>query len=237
MTHEVWTDFASQLSNSFSVFTPDLPGFGGSKLLPGTFSIEDVARKTNEWIEREKLTDAVLIGHSLGGYVTLSMIRQKPEWFRGFGLFHSTAYADSEEKKESRTKVLKFIDDNGVLAFTSNFIQPLFANPEHPAISFVKSISIKSEDAAVKGYTIAMRDRPDLTETIKNTLKPVLLIGGESDKAIPFETLEQQAKLNVHCTFRKLHNVAHMGMFERKDECVEIVRAFLLQIFSSGKPR
>ena len=72
----------------------------------------------------------MLIGHSLGGYVALAMVEKRPDLFAGLGLFHSTAYADSAEKKQSRNKVIEFVNKNGAKAFTTNFITPLFADPQ-----------------------------------------------------------------------------------------------------------
>src|SRR6187402_3467112 len=167
MSHFVWKDFASRLTANVTVYTPDLPGFGQSKILPSPFSIDDVANKLLEWIESNGIKKSVLIGHSLGGYVALAMIEKRPDLFVGLGLFHSTALADSAEKKDSRTKVVEFVEKNGALTFTSNFIGPLFADPTHPAISFVKEIASQSSAEAVVGFTQAMRDRPNREAVLK----------------------------------------------------------------------
>jgi pimeloyl-ACP methyl ester carboxylesterase len=220
MNRQVWEQFEPGLTNQFTVFTPDLPGFGSSEILTGDFSLADVAAVMNDWIEAEQIKEPVLVGHSLGGYVALEMIRLEPGKFDGLVLFHSTAYADSVEKKESRTKVLKFIDENGVLAFTSNFIEPLFADPSHPAIPFVKNISVKAQADAVKGYTRAMRDRVDNSRVLADFPKSILILGGESDKGIPADSLMEQGRLNPRITVSIMREAAHMGMFEVKDEAI-----------------
>ncbi|HTM92045.1 MAG TPA: alpha/beta fold hydrolase, partial [Flavisolibacter sp.] len=53
---------------------------------------------------------ALVIGHSMGGYITLALAEKYPELLNGFGLFHSTAYADAEERKEGRRKTIKSIE-------------------------------------------------------------------------------------------------------------------------------
>ena len=226
MNHHVWDGILPELLDSFTVYTPDLPGFGKSKPLSGDFSIDDVAVILNQWVADQGLQNAIVIGHSLGGYIVLAMLKQKPDWFSGFGLLHSTAYADSAEKKESRTKVLTFIEENGVLAFTSNFIQPLFVNAAHPDIAGVRDLTIQSEKEAVEGYTRAMRDRPENTGVIARASQPVLIIGGTEDKGIPFSSLQEQAKLSPRVELHLLPNVAHMAMFENREEVTRIIRAF-----------
>lgn len=227
MNHAVWHDFASQLATDFQVITPDLPGFGDSALLPAPFSLDQVARALLDWLSREKIDNSVLIGHSLGGYVALAMAEQSPAHFAGLGLFHSTALADAPEKKQSRTKVLEFIDHNGVEAFTANFIQPLFAHAEHPAIPAIRALNLQSTEAAVKGYTVAMRDRPDRTPVLQSFAKPVLMIGGEKDGGIPASSLQEQAKLPRQPHLYILPDTGHMGMFERPEETLKMVRDFV----------
>lgn len=227
MDNTVWNDFAEALSNHYTVFTPDLPGFGKSELLAPGFSIADVAERLSVWMTEENLVNCPVIGHSLGGYVALALVEKNPQAFSGLGLFHSTAYADNDEKKQSRTKALEFIDKNGVLAFTSNFIQPLFANPAHSAIQTVKRITEKASTESVTGYTLAMRDRPDLTQVLSDFKQPTLFLGGVKDGGIPAESIRKQAALSINPHVHILDDVAHMGMFEKPEETLAIVRAFV----------
>lgn len=227
MSHLVWKDFASKLADNFTVYTPDLPGFGQSEILSPSFSIDAVADAVLEWVERNRIKKSVMIGHSLGGYVALAMAEKRPDLFAGFGIFHSTALADSTEKKDSRTKVVEFVEKNGAFAFTSNFIAPLFADPNHPAISWVRDIAIESPEDAVVGYTKAMRDRPDRESVLRNFAKPILFVAGEKDLGIPVETIKQQASLCQYPDLHILSGVAHMGMFEQTNETLAIVTRFV----------
>ena len=232
MNSTVWNEFAVQLSENFSVVTIDLPGFGKSPLpQKQSFTIGDVAEEIIQWLAEKNITKSVVIGHSLGGYVALSMIEKNPDRFAGLGLFHSTAYADSPEKKQSRTKVLDFIDKNGVQAFTSNFIAPLFVNENNPAIERVKQIAVQSSSEAVKGYTLAMRDRPDRTSVLENFNKPLLFISGKKDGGIPVESIIRQSALAPLAEVHVLEDVAHMGMFENPTECTLIIRSFCQKCF------
>lgn len=223
---QVWDSFAAKLSRSYHVVTPDLPGFGKSSILPKGFSIDDVAESVLGFITERKYHNAVAIGHSLGGYVTLAMAKQQPDLFAGICLFHSTALADSTEKKQSRDKVLEFIDKQGVQAFTSNFIGPLYANPQHASIPRVRDIAMQASREAVEGYTRAMRDRRDRTDVISAFPKPILLLGGEMDQGIPPDSLLKQVALNSKAEISILANVGHMGMFEAEDTCLKKISGF-----------
>jgi len=223
----VWNDFADKLSDSFNVVTLDLPGFGKSPGLPKGFSLEDVAHTVLGWIREKKYIQPVIIGHSLGGYVTLAMAGQDPQRMSGICLFHSTALEDSPEKKQSRNKVLDFIEKQGVQAFTSNFISQLYTDPQHSSIIQVKNIAVQSSKETVMGYTVAMRERKDRTDLLKSFPKPILFLTGEKDQGIPVETIVQQA---AHCKQAEvviLPEVGHMGMFESAAQCLQKIKNFV----------
>jgi pimeloyl-ACP methyl ester carboxylesterase len=227
MHQGVWDDFAERFVNSNTVITVDLPGFGKSPILPFSFSLDQVAEQMLRYLSEKEILDSVVIGHSLGGYVALAMIEKSQALFSGIGLFHSTAYADSAEKKESRTKVIEFVKKNGALAYTTNFIAPLFADPRHVGIEKVKRIAVQSSAEAVIGYSTAMRERHDQTKTLKSFKKPTLFLAGDKDPGIPVETVFKLAGESQRPDIHILRDVGHMGMFEKPDEAATKIKAFL----------
>lgn len=226
MNLHVWDSFQEKLSADFRVIALDLPGFGKSEALPTGFSIENVADTVLNFIEEKRYTHPVVVGHSLGGYVTLAMAEKDPGALGGFCLFHSTALPDSQEKKQSRNKVLEFIQKQGVQAFTSNFIAQLHADPQHSSVTRVKNIAVESSAETVMGYTAAMRDRKDRRHVLRSFPRPILLLAGEKDQGIPPSTVFEQADLNTYAAAIVLPGVAHMGMFESETTCLKKISAF-----------
>lgn len=223
----LWDDYAEKLSAMFRVFTLDLPGFGNSKPLKEPFSIDDISRKVISWIQEKGLRNVVLVGHSMGGYVSLAIAEKAPEILAALVLFHSTAYPDSKEKKESRNKAMAFIAKNGATAFTSSFITPLFANPQHPDIEKVRSIAMQSTAETLTGYIRAMRNRPDRQEVLKNFPKKILFLAGEKDAGIPIDTIHRQAGLCTDASVAVLPDTGHMSMFENREQSLQILKDFV----------
>lgn len=87
----------------YRLLVPDLPGSGQSEL-QDAMGIDDLAKYIDHWLKAIGIEKAVLIGHSMGGYIALSFAEQFPQKLSGLGLFHSTTYADSEEKKKTGAK-------------------------------------------------------------------------------------------------------------------------------------
>lgn len=98
-TGNMWTDFAEALSNEFRVICPDLPGIGVSSIAGDRISLEEVAVSLEEWMEANQVENPIVIGHSLGGYVSLALLELMGNRIKAIGLFHSTAFADDGEKK------------------------------------------------------------------------------------------------------------------------------------------
>lgn len=230
----IWNEYAQQLSADYHVIVPDLPGFGKSSPEFGeAVTMEYYARRVHEVLEialseQERVT---FIGHSLGGYVALAFAELYPERLNGMGLFHSTAFADNEEKKQSRDKVAHYIQDKGAAAFTDNFVEPLFyvGNRMRLKVEIEKlkdQARLTSKEGAIAA-TLAMKERPDRTHVLKESNVPVLFIVGKKDTSIPFEKNMEQFHYPAKSLVYYLDNVGHMGMLEEKEECLTVVKSFI----------
>ena len=224
---EIWDGYVERLSDEFRVITVDLPGFGKSEPLKSPFTLEQVASTLLDFLRKNDLKKVSIVGHSLGGYVALAMVKDSPELFASLVLFHSTAYADSAEKRAARSKSVEFVQKNGALPFTSGFIPPLFFNPIHPAIERVKKIASEATSQSVIGYTLAMKDRPDHSKTLEVFKNPTLFLAGKNDPGIPVDSIIKQA---AHCQKGEIQifeNVSHMGMLEKPEATASKIKDFL----------
>jgi pimeloyl-ACP methyl ester carboxylesterase len=219
----------------FRLLVPDLPGSGGSDMA-GDMSMEGLADTLALILDAEVPTSqkVVLIGHSMGGYVTLAFAEKYPERLRAFGLFHSTAFADSEEKKQNRRKGIDLIRREGVEAFLQPTIQNLYASitkEQHPEIidQQLQTMHNFSGEALVSYYE-AMIARPDRTEVLKKSSIPVLLVLGRWDAAVP---IAEGLKLCTMPDLLYIHILdysGHMGMREEPAAANELLKNFLLHL-------
>ncbi|WP_192823168.1 alpha/beta fold hydrolase [Rufibacter sp. LB8] len=215
---ELWTDFVKPLTHHFRIIALDLPGHGQSAL-PGDFSMEAQAQQVQETLQALGVDKFLLVGHSMGGYVSLAFAEQFPEQLLGLCLFHSSALADTAEKKESRDKTISFIEKHGVEKFMETFVGPLFAEGNREscktAIEKMQAIGKATPQATITGCLKAMRDRQDRTHVLKDTALPVLFLAGKEDAAVPLEAVLQQCHLPQNSMVYFLGGVGHMGIFEK----------------------
>src|SRR5690606_9661027 len=107
-----------------------LRGHGESAKLGGNaenYTMESQAKDVAQLLEKLGVDQAVLLGHSYGGYISLAFAEHFPQRLEGFGLIHSTASADDEKGKEGRVKSINTINEHGLEAFVDGLVPKLFA--------------------------------------------------------------------------------------------------------------
>ena len=233
---DVWKNQIEFLKNHFYLIIPDLPGTGKSELI-NDMSIEGMTEVIKEILRFElhkfplQGAEGVLIGHSMGGYITLAFAEKYPEMLSSIALVHSSAFADNEEKKANRLKSIEFVKKNGAYEFLKAVITDLFtetwATNNQKIVDGQIEKSKSFTDEAIIAYYQAMINRPDRTHVLKSFPKPILFIIGEHDKAVPFEQSMQQCYLPNLAYIHILRNSAHMGMFEETDKLNEALLQFL----------
>ncbi len=247
---QVWDTQYQFLKAHCLVILPDLPGSGKSTLLthspttdhkpqspntqlqtPNNISIDEYAEVIYQLLQAEKISVCIMIGHSMGGYITLAFANKYPDNLQAMGLVHSTAYADSVEKKQIRQKAIGVIETYGAAAFLSNTLPNLFGpdcKKQHPEIveAFLQKSSTFTK-AALQQYYGAMMHRPDRRQVLQGNPKPVLFVIGKEDAAIPMQEMMEQTHLPSISYIHVLEKAGHMGMLEEPETLNQLILAFI----------
>lgn len=229
-SNKIWENLSHELSDEYRVICPDLPGFGKSPLPPSPFSLEQIGDQLIYWLKSIGIEQCIVAGHSLGGYITLEILRKYPDFVKSIVLFNSSAFADTEDKKENRNKLIAFINEYGVAPFLTTFVPSLFYPPT--AQNFASEIKQITEDGlsiapeAVTYYASAMRDRQDSMDLLKKYPEKILLLAGEHDQNVPLEKTRKMAKYLPENHVHIIPESAHMSLFEQSQLCYKAIRDF-----------
>ncbi|MES2386928.1 MAG: alpha/beta hydrolase [Bacteroidota bacterium] len=230
-TKAIWSDFAAKLAEKYRVISIELPGFGENEPLTTPVTIGDLSEPIYRLLQSLGIEQSVMIGHSMGGYVTLAFAEKFPMRLCGLGLFHSTAYADTMEKKHARSKTIEFIERYGVVEFVEEFVTPLFFEGRKKdlkdEIKFATDMGKATPKSTVIEAIKAMRDRKDRSKVLEKASYPVLFISGRNDSAISFTTASPQFMLAADTTIHVMNSTGHMGMLEYPADTLRMVRQFL----------
>lgn len=227
----VWEPQMEVLKNHYQLIIPDIPGSGKSALVANA-NIDTHAEVIKAICDAEKISQLhSLIGHSMGGYITLAFAEKYASLLNSFGLFHSSAFADTEEKKQTRKKAIEFIKEKGAHTFlktsTPGLFTPAYKDNEGGKVEALIEAGKSFSNEALIQYYEAMIARPDRTAVLKTFPKPILFIIGEHDQAIPFESSLQQCHLPAQSHVHILRQSAHMGMWEEQPKANQILADFL----------
>lgn len=228
----LWDDLRATLSQKYKVIAIDLPGFGKSQPIDGPFSLNQIAEIVHDYITLNlQIEQFIVLGHSLGGYISLALAESFPNSVLAFGLINSTSFADKDEKKANREKTVEFINKYGAAFFLQAFVPNLFTPANQSKlkknVSRVLKMGIDLPDSVLTSYMLAMRDRADLSKLLSQ-YENVLLIGGLLDPQFSYKDIMSEISL-----LKQAHNgyifedVAHMSMIEAKERLEHVVFEFL----------
>ena len=237
----IWNNQIDTLSSICQLIVLDLPGSGQSFITPKGYaewlpklSMEDLAECIHEIVHVEDLSPAILLGHSMGGYISLAFARHYPNHLKALGLVHSTAFADTAEKKSVRLKSIEFIRENGGYALFKttmvNLFGEAFRNAAPEKVQELVEATKAFDPTVLMAYTRAMMQRPDQSNLLRYLHEPVLFVAGPEDIAAPLTDLEQQVTIPNKSYLKVMEGVGHMGMLEAPNEMNRHLSGFI-QLF------
>lgn len=227
---EIWRDYATELAKKYKVIAIDLPGHGQSESIGYVHSMEMMADVVMHILKFYRYKYAVLIGHSMGGYVSMAFAEIYPNASKGVCLFHSHAAADNELKKKDRDRMIEAVKKNHKKVI-QHLIPNLFTiasqNTYKTEIQQLVKIGLKTSKRGFIAALQGMKDRIDREIVLRFAPFPILYIIGKEDPVINLEQALEQASRPRDIKTVVLENVAHMGFIEAHDVCLNEIKQFV----------
>lgn len=240
-----WKKNIADLHKDFRCIAIDLAGYGKSSKNPENISLAFYATTIKEMIEKLKLKNVVLVGHSMGGQIALTFAAKYPMLIQRLVLF---APAGLEEFNDAEAQMLKNYTAPAIIQATSdaqikqNLKINFFQMPEDA--SFMAEDRIKMKQAkdfpaycqVVSKCVASMLDEP-VFKQLEAIKTKTLLIFGENDALIPnkflhanltIKELTEKAKSQMsNAEILLIPETGHFVQFEKADLCNESIRNFL----------
>ena len=215
------------LEPHFKLLLPDLPGHGATEALPGDASIDTYADCLMHLLDTEHIDRIDLLGHSMGGYIGLNLLRRFPERIGKLILLHSTCSADSPERVHNRLRAESLVQRNRELyirAVIRGLFPSSFIDEQAAQLTRAEEIGMQVPAAAVVHALQAMRTRSSSCDLIEN--EKVHLISGTADPVLPWAELEPIHRA-VGTDRQTTLPCGHMGMLECPKKLTEVLIGFL----------
>lgn len=233
----MWNSLEKELSTTHEVYALDLPGHGKTEAIGYIHTMEEYAALVLAFADHQKLEWFSVIGHSMGGYVTLALAesnspsclgRAGSERIKKLILLNSSSLADSEVKKKERDRAVSMIQKHPE-AFVRMAVKHLFLPQDQKRLSSEIDTAIaeaeKCSQQGIINTLKGMRNRKDRTETLKRHKKNSLLVLGKQDSVINFEktkSIAEEAGIEL-----KILTGGHMSHIEFPGLLLKIIQKFL----------
>ncbi|MBF4466001.1 alpha/beta fold hydrolase [Flavobacterium sp. LC2016-12] len=224
---KMWQEYVIFFSKQYHVITIDLLGHGQSDCLGYVHTMEENANAVQEVLTSLKIEKAIILGHSMGGYVGLAFAELYPKNIQKLVLLNSTSKEDSVEKKLNRTRAIKAVKQNYV-SFVSLAIANLFSENNRirlvDEIEKVKEQALKTSLQGIVASLEGMKIRKDREALLHENRFPVLLILGKKDPVLNYEdSLSQIEDTTVELVS---FDDGHMSQIENKEELKPVLQEF-----------
>ena len=208
----------------FRMYALDLPGHGRSKG-HGLQDIKTYADRISNWMNSIKLNRAVIIGHSMGGAIALTLTREYEEKVLGLGLISTGA----------RLRVNPFILENTRYSQTfptalSFIISKSFSKDASPKlVSLAKRRMADTRPSVLHGDLLACNNF-DLTGSLQQIRTPCLIVCGQDDEMTPPRYSQYLSEIIKSANLNLVPGAGHMVMLEKPKIVTDILKRFLNQI-------
>jgi pimeloyl-ACP methyl ester carboxylesterase len=171
-----------------------------------------------------------LIGHSLGGYIVLEMIRQQPDRIVRLALLNTSARPDTPEATKLRnervaeTKAGRYAEMRA-----ASF--PLSVHPDRVSDPVLMEMSrLTGEDSGPDAFVrqqTAIIARIDSRPYLKDIRVPTLVLSGDKDMLISNEFSKEMATMIPNATLVIVPDCGHLAPVERPEATAAALDAWL----------
>ena len=229
----MWDGVREPLAARTRVVTPDQRGLGRTPLPDSDRvpTLDDAARDVIALLDKLELDKVVLGGCSMGGYVTMAMLRAAPERVGGVVLIDTKADADTEEASDNRLAMAERVERDGVGWLPDAMLDALLGDTtrsERPeVVARVRELIESQSPAGVAWAQRAMALRWDSTETLRALDVPALVVVGEEDGLTRVEEAHAMVDAVPKATLEVIPSAGHLAPLENPAAVAEAVLGWL----------
>jgi pimeloyl-ACP methyl ester carboxylesterase len=220
-----WRDNIIELAEKYTVYAPDLPGYGGSQALDGNYYIPELSRFLGSFASNLGLEKFHLVGHSLGGGVALDYALKSPQKIKKLVLVSSLCLGREIAFWVRLFSIPAFLRSVGMLTISILRSIKWLAERLNPA-GFIMPLSPAS--MTVGGNITTFKQQSLVLENrLSEVAVPTLVVWGSRDPIVPVRHAYQAAKVIPDCRVKVFENRGHNVHRDALEEFSSTLSGFL----------
>lgn len=230
------------LSHKYRCLAVDLPGYGESARLPGRVTIPDYTDLMIGLIRQVTDRPVVLVGHSMGGMISASLVLKNPELVERLVLIAPTISGHLSRQVDLTLAPFALLERFPVTNALVTLLEPVLNITDQllrPAL-FADRTALKQEDyeriradvrrrgqGRVRAECFWAMRAHDLRGKLGPIKTPALVVWGMEDNTVPLRDASVIAREWPDADLRIIPNAGHWPQFETPDVTAKYVRGFL----------
>jgi pimeloyl-ACP methyl ester carboxylesterase len=218
--HLSWPPQIRRLAGE-KVYAPDLPGHGKSEGA-GRQSIDEYADDVIAFMKEMKIHEAVIVGHSMGSAVALTLALKHPKQVLGLGLLGS-----GSKLRVSQT-LLETVGNPNMFEAAVDMVNENCFSADAPQnlLELSRRYMLGMRPPVLSGDFLACNEF-DVTSQLGKINVPTLIICGAEDRMTPVKLSELLQNGIVNSQLHILENAGHMVMLEQPNEIADLLKKFI----------
>jgi 4,5:9,10-diseco-3-hydroxy-5,9,17-trioxoandrosta-1(10),2-diene-4-oate hydrolase len=241
-----WSWVMPSLGDSYRVYAPDLPGSGDSSKPARDYSLEFYTQFAVNFLDALGIEQAVLVGNSLGGLISLRVALSRPERVVALALVDSSGLGETVNPALSHLTV-PWYGEVAIASVKTPFGASfrarsrsllLFANPTKvPPIWYAEQERLTQMPGFLEAVLSSLRaqvtpfaQRAPMLDALPQLQMPTLVVWGANDAILP--------QVQAHAAVKRLRqgylviipNCGHVVPVERPEALTAALQEFLAKV-------
>lgn len=231
LNRSMWAPQVAVLSRRFRTIAPDLRGHGESDAPLWAFSLDHFADDVRALLDHLAIPQAVLVGLSMGGYVSLAFSRKYANRMKALVLADTRAQADSPDGRTGRFHLAQAAYGQGTRAVAETMLPKLLGSTslrtKPDLVEWVRNTIYGTPVSGIVVDLMAMADRPDSVSHLRTITCPTLVVVGQEDAATPLTDAQLMAAEIPGARLSVIPAVGHLSNLEQPDIFNDLVGGFV----------
>lgn len=239
----MWRPVIERLRDRFRLISVDGPGHGRSTPARRAFDLDDCARAAEKVLDAHRIDRAAVLGLSWGGMVALALAARRSTRLSAIVAMDASARPEPPLNRLRYQAMGAVTRRVGVIPALLDRIEPLFFSDHtlrdrrHELVEPWRSYVARMDRESIAHGLGCITDRRDLTEALRQSEAPALILVGTEDRARPPEDSEHLAAVIPGARLAFIPGAGHLAALERPDETAALVGEFLGRVWSTAGDR
>jgi 3-oxoadipate enol-lactonase len=232
LDHTVWQPQIDFFTDHCRVIVPDLRGFGGSDVTPGTVTMEHMADDLHALLAALDVHEKVIFcGLSMGGYIGWQFWKKYKHKVLALIACDTRAVADTPEAAAGRHRMAADVLTEGAVAASRVMMPRMFAPNTYQAkpelVKYVQQMMERQQPAGIAAAAEGLAVREDVRAMLPTIDVPTLVVVGEHDSISTVDEMRHIADAIPNSAWVSVPDAGHLALLENPTVVNEAIAEFI----------